>query len=132
MLTTLLIGLGGGVVVGVGLILRACATLFRAAGQVDIDVNEPEYVVAARQLVESLELQYEVAADLNQDNVTLSNIHTRLQCARAALQNALEEAASQMSPSVAPSGSAPVQLPLDRRSWAVSSVGKPSRGTDAR
>lgn len=89
----LLIGLGvagAGVLTAAAFLLRSSATLFGAAGTVEPE--EPDYVKQARQAVESLDMQYCVAAELHQDPETVADLGRRLDAARTALANALATA----------------------------------------
>ncbi|MBY0550600.1 MAG: hypothetical protein K2W95_25195 [Candidatus Obscuribacterales bacterium] len=117
---SLLIGLGvagAGALTAFALLFRSSTTLFQNAGKVDAE--EPKYVTDARQAVESLDLQYSVAAELHQDPATVDELGRRLDAARTALDNALSTArheATQPAHGRKPVSPVTAPVPVRRRS----------------
>lgn len=113
----LLFGLGvagAGALTAVALLLRSSANLFGDAGTVDAE--EPDYVKQARKAVESLDMQYSVAAELHQDPATVSDLGRRLDAARTALENALTTARQEATRTVpADKPARPVTNPVPAR-----------------
>lgn len=113
----LLIGLGvagAGVLTAFAFLLRSSTNLFQNSGTVDAE--EPQYVTQARQAVESLDMQYSVAAELHQDPATVEDLGRRLDAARTALENALATARHEATqPATSRNPSRPVTSPLPAR-----------------
>lgn len=112
----LLIGLGvagAAVLTAFAFLFRSSTTLFQNAGTADAE--EPKYVTDARQAVESLDMQYSVAAELHQDPATVEDLGRRLDAARTGLENALATARLETAQDATGRKPAPATNPLPVR-----------------
>lgn len=90
------------------------------------DAEEPQYVTDARRSVESLEIQYSVAAELHQAPATVEELGRRLDAARIVLKNALA-AARQTAKSASRQNSAKPGggslVPVRQAPWPITASG---------